>query len=55
VDDIGLDKVALSLGNMPIPHELARFDIESLWKTQSDRDRLKLFAVAASLAKRSTV
>ena len=33
MDEIGLDKAALSLGNMPIPHELAqklaRFDIES--------------------------
>jgi hypothetical protein len=55
VDDTGLDKVALSLENKHIPEELARFDIESLWTTQSDRDRLTLFAVAASLAKRSTV
>jgi hypothetical protein len=59
VDEIGLDKAAFYLGNMPIPQELAqklaRFEIESLWKTQSDKDRLKLFAVAASLAKRSTV
>ena len=59
VDEIGLDKVALSLENKHIPEELAqklaRFEIESLWTTQSDRDRLTLFAVAASLAKRSTV
>jgi hypothetical protein len=55
VDDIGLDKAAFSLGNLPIPQELATklatIDIESLWKTRSDRDRLTLFAVAASLAK----
>jgi len=56
VDDIGLDKVALSLENKPISEELAqklaRFDIESLWTTQSDRDRLTLFAVAAAIGER---
>jgi hypothetical protein len=59
MDEIGLDKAAFSLENKHIPEELAqklaRFEIESLWTTQSDRDRLTLFAVAASLAKRSTV
>jgi hypothetical protein len=55
VDDIGLDMSSLPLGKSSILQELATklatIDIESLWKTQSDRDRLTLFAVAASLAK----
>ena len=55
VDDIGLDMSSLSLEKSSILQELATklatIDIESLWKTRSDRDRLTLFAVAASLAK----
>ena len=57
MDDIGLDKAAFSLGNMPIPQELATklatIDIESLWKTLGDKERIEAVLFLKQLRERA--
>ena len=57
MDDIGLEKAAFSLGNMPIARELATklatIDIKSLWKTLGDKERIEAVLFLKQLRERS--